>query len=473
MEDLVEKAKFAANEIVRIHDAIQESRDAWKKLDIWDVLSDVPHPKGKGKLVCGREAHFALCDIIKGYRNLKYKHLMIDIDPLIVPFKKEFSQHLLSGELEINEKNLSRMLHRVFQKAFDNMVAKTHFFPCRLYIPNGNESIKIGPVEFKPASQFLDEYKEKRDSSVEQNVQDVLLKWKRLKKKGNSSVSSSHDEAFQQINMLEEDHLEEFEKAEWVAASVVAPCSDKISREIALKNVETAIAIIKLAFGAEFSQAFEVGTPPSRVKTPMLTQTNGKYSYEIAIKWNSIYAPKHFNEVIHDTKVRFLFDQVACLLRARSNLDKLDKLSLKLIHSLNKFGEAVHDISPEYSILNYVIATETVLLPTKRDTKDIVKTYALRAAALAAEKEKDFHELYALFTKGYSARSAIAHGSIDVEKLVQDIPIHKLGRASAFVIYRVIDWLQDPCLPCQPETLEELEEKLSYILTQSPVCDLV
>ncbi|MEZ7197737.1 hypothetical protein [Pseudodesulfovibrio karagichevae] len=473
MQALVEKALFVVNEINRIQAAIQKSRDAWKELDQWDVFADVPHPSGRGTLICGREAHLALCDIVRAYGCNKYKNQNVDISTIIKPFKKEFSKRFLSGELELNERYLSRVLHRVFQKAVDELVATTHFFPCRLYIPKDSDSIHIGPVQFKPASQFWKEYRNNRDSSIEQNVQDVLGNWKKLSDEGYPNVSNSYEDALQLIESLEKDVLEGLEAAEWIASSEVAPSSPNISRQIAQDNVETAIAIMKLAFGADFSQMFEVGTPPSGLTTPKLTMIDGKYEYAMSKQWNNRSEPKNFREVIHSNQVQFLFGQVACLLKAKSNHDQLDDLSVKLIYSLNKFSEAVRGISPEYSVLNYVIATETMLLPKKRDDNDITKTYAYRAAALAAEKDDDFSDLYTLFMKAYAARSAIAHGNIEASSIVREIPIHKLGLASAFVIYRMIEWLQDPSLPCQPGTVDDLEKTLSYILTQPPVCDLV
>lgn len=140
-----------------------------------------------------------------------------------------------------------------------------------------------------------------------------------------------------------------------------------------------------------------------------------------------------------------------------------------LLTCLAQFDEGAKAQDVENKILRYVIATEGLLIPQKRSIDDIRKTYALRGASLCADNKEEFDEFHKVLLCAHTARSTIAHGSINTAKEVQKVDFTRFEEICMKVLIRAILITQEPSTLGLPCTTDQLDKYFNHMAIHNPL----
>src|SRR5215213_629744 len=168
-EQIVEDVHFIFTECIRLAELPINEIMALPPIE---HFSEIPHPSGKGKMLCGSAAHKKVYELTE--RAIKHAKLInrVKYQNYVDDFAKLLITKFVKEKADIDIKQIDRIFSSVGKIAKNKCQTQTHFIPCRLMAVDEPDEIKIGPVIFRNRKNFRkiiikksDEYKSTITSS--------------------------------------------------------------------------------------------------------------------------------------------------------------------------------------------------------------------------------------------------------------------------------------------------------------------
>jgi hypothetical protein len=435
-EQYVKDVEFIFQECVRFAAYVPER---FKEIPHEDLSCTIPHPDGKGELICGREAYRRIERLAAEALRRANLASRVEFRAVLKPVAKLLGDWFLKEKRSICVQQIDRLLSAVAKVARRNCIDTIHLIPCHLMLAKDPDEIPIGPVT------FLNRAATRR----------LLLE--RVKGYGNGE--SPKDREFSRRLML--DAIRYYRSFNWIARVEIRDCDKKTSEALANRAVTSALDSLHLVLGARWTNKMTVGGPGLRNdRRGQITITCGKVGVSV-----SLGGPGQGNFLDGWSKRLEQLDYQRPLLlagialEAAVNPDLERPLSRRFLDAAQWFGEASRDPSPSTRIVKCVTALERMLMTEEHD--DITRLVSARVAALCfdagdAKSHEDWRQRAAT---AYNLRSKLVHGSLsplapvvrvgtlETQELAEDAVIaalHAFGeeglRAEAFSTRKLGEW---------------------------------
>lgn len=385
MVGYVEDFMFVASSIVEFL-----KRD-FRKLDFADSVASLPHPSGKGDILCGAEAYRRLRSISRiGISRSRYAG-RISEDSVFSELKSIFVKNFIHDGREINHDESNRAVSAAIKAAAKKIIDIAHYIPCDIANEKSPTDFRIGPVRFV-----------KRD---------ILLK--DIDPQLNAYLSDTHGGCdLVMLSRLLSDAVAYYESFSWIAEVKVNGCDNKTSRERAARMVQGAIDCLHLLIGTAYSTHLRMGGPAMGFDKRGLIEidANDKARISTSSSWRVHSLGENWWTWLNQEGGDEAIELMGIALEGAYATPKPLPMAQRFIDAATWFGEAARDTFAASRTIKYVTAIERIL--TTRNDSDITKTLAERGAALTyVPGHSNLDCLKAKFASVYDLRSRLVHGS--------------------------------------------------------------
>jgi hypothetical protein len=390
--------EFVFAECVRIQNAIssavKNNPASLQDLPKEDMWGDLPHPDGRGPLMCGRSANQRLWRLAE--QAVKYSDAVgtIEIGPVHNALGKILVQRFLTERRPIDERQAERALASAVREAKGARMDRTHYVPCRLMYSKGPSSFTIGPVTFQARERFnelmashFEEYARRDGEDWQKKLDERLLA----------------------------DARHYYDGFTWVGEVHILNCDGGTSLERARMAVIGAVNLVHVLFGSYHTRRMEIGGPRLETDRRAHMSLDPKYRLYVSCSSASTSAvgfPDDWQRFLEGEDMAVLLRGAQKALEAIVNPAIKRPVGTRLLDSAAWFGEAVREESPAAQIIKAVTALERLVLTSEHE--EIKKTVSQRGAAIRYHPadSKTFEELESELAEAYVMRSRLAHGSL-------------------------------------------------------------
>lgn len=388
-ERYVKDVEFIFEECVRFAAYVPER---FKEIPREDLFCMIPHPSGRGELICGREAYRrieTLADEALRRANLASR---VEFGSAVKPVAKLLGDWFLKEKRDIGVQQIDRLLSAVAKIVRRNCIDIIHLVPCHLMLAKDPHEMQIGPVT------FLNRAATRR----------LLLE--RVKGYGNGEKHK--DRRFSRRLML--DAIRYYRSFNWIARVEIRGCDKKTSQMLANRAVTSALDSLHLVLGARWTNKMTVGGPSLRNdRRGQITITGGEVGVSVSLGGpGQVNFPDGWSERLEQLDYKRPLNLAGIALEAAVNPDLERPLSRRFLDAAQWFGEASRDPSPSTRIVKCVTALERMLMTEEHD--DITRLVSARVAALCFDAgDAESHETWRQrAAKAYDLRSKLVHGSL-------------------------------------------------------------
>ncbi|MFQ5713058.1 MAG: hypothetical protein ACE5GU_03400 [Candidatus Scalinduaceae bacterium] len=220
----------------------------------FDSLYSILHPES-GMLICGLEASRRFTSIAERFLSTQVeKKRKTNLSRFVGNLKEEFSMRFVGQGQELSQKNIDRMISSAYKRTEKQYEKIRHYIPFEIILTKHINSFEVGPVQFIHKSRFFEYHKSEINdlrNGIRKEHQD---RCKSAVKEGFPVNSVATEEQSQQLaNHLVDGLLESFGQYEWFAVLDIAECDSQVSYDRALFTTKTALNIIKLLLGGQYT----------------------------------------------------------------------------------------------------------------------------------------------------------------------------------------------------------------------------
>ncbi|MCC8966717.1 hypothetical protein H8A95_31430 [Bradyrhizobium sp. Pear76] len=390
--------EFVFTECVRIQNAVsaavKDDPASLQDLPKQDMWGDLPHPDGKGPLICGRAADQRVWRLAE--QAVKYSDAVgtIEIAPVHKALGKILVQRFLTERRPIDEQQAERALSSAVKEAKKARMNRTHYFPCRLMHSKEPPSFAIGPVTFHTLERFNELMAPHYTNYLQRGGGD----WK---KKSDERLLASA--------------MHYYDGFTWVGEVNIQNCDDGTSFDRARMAVTGAVNIVHILFGAYHTRRMDIGGPrlaTDRRAHMLLDPKQSLYISCSSAATSAVGFEDDWRKFLEGENIAVLLRAADKVLETVVNPAIKRTLGSRLLDSAAWFGDAVREESPAAQIIKAVTALERLVLTSEHE--DIKKTVSQRSAAIRYDPAdtKSFDELESELAEAYVMRSRLAHGSL-------------------------------------------------------------
>lgn len=368
-------------------------RDVFKYLPAGEALFDLPHPSGRGKMLCGRAAAERVEALATEAGRRTGISRRVEYQTLINVTKDLLVQRFLKEKRDLSRSQIDRFFAAIHRRADATCSDLVQLVPCTLMTEQEPENLIVGPVTFRNRASFR-KLLRPHLKSFQQNAAE---KWKTDYSR---SIMAEAARFYRQFD--------------WVAEVTISECDPKTSRIVAERTVTAALDCLHLLFRAKHTYRMRVGGPALRTdaRASLAISKDGKMLSGSSRAWaGQASFPKGWSAELRDPVLTFMLSLCGIALQAAVDPDALRPISRRFLDAAQWFGEASRDDRPATQVVKFVTALERMVMTDEKD--DIAKTVAERVAALccdprATDRQKWRDDIY----KVYDLRSRLVHGSL-------------------------------------------------------------
>lgn len=418
VEQNIEDVKFIIAQLEHYHISSEDKLKAFREeanKDKFNLLYMLPHPKGVGNLICGREAHDRFFLLAKRYLStLGQKRKTVKESGYVEILKKEFVRCFLKEGQAISESSTTRMLANAFEKLFEKNETLTHYIPCSIVFSKDPLDFEVGPVRFLHKSQFYELYGDELEAQQEVIAEKHHKRCETAINKGMEAERvATKEQSFNLGNRLVEGVKNYLNHYDWVAIVTIGPCDSIVSGERALLAVSAALNILKLMLSETDSNKIRTGCSPGVMtqRAELIRTTNNELRLSVVSGGydGNLPGEKWFD--IINTEGAFFFQTASKMLDIIIDPLKKNPLCQRFLDALTWYGEAVAEQSSSGKIIKYVAAIERITLTEEKIqvTDRVIK----RSCLLCSDRRsKDYEDWEIIFKRVYTCRSDLLHGTI-------------------------------------------------------------
>lgn len=383
-----EDIEFVLSECVRY---AAMDRSARRSLPPIDALSLLPHPSGRGFLICGSAAARRLREIAGLALSRSDYAGRLDIDEVARILGDEIVQRFLREERDLDMQQAQRAVNSAVKKVSNSAIDLTHFIPCHLGHARTPDAFSIGPVRLQ-----------KREA--------VML---RLELALADYVGGDPDqEAREYPDWLRVQASQYYQSFDWVAEVRINRCDPKTSASRALSDAQSALDCLHLLVGEARSKHMRVGGPSFSIdhRGSFVVDSEGKASIGISTDWRSPTLQDGWWDAVNSEGRREFVALMGLAITTGQDPLRPAPMAQRFLDSVAWYGEAVRDPFQASRLVKYVTAIERILCNSSKD--NVAVTIAARGSAIVMPIEKEDREtLRQRFKDVYDLRSRLVHGS--------------------------------------------------------------
>lgn len=386
-----------------------------------DALYSLPHKKGRG-IICGREASEKFYDIAnRCFSSQQVNKNKTNLVEFIEKLKKEFLRRFIENREEITDTNIDRMISTAYKSASKEFKHLEHYIPCAIFFSKTIKSFEIGPISFLHKSEFesifgdeINRLPAEIKDEHQKHCEDAIAN-------GLPADKIATEEQSQQIaHQLVDRLFSSFSNYDWVAVVTIPKCHEKVSYDKAIWQTKTALNILKLLFGSEFTHSIRVGSDPGVfLESARLTRENGKLDISLSNAYNGNVIGDEWLEILKpDATYVSYFELATNVLEKSLGFSNPPPLCVRFVDALSWYGDAVSEQSFAAKIVKYVTAIERLVgtgIEKDENGKDIGVTEIVtsRASILySLATNETLQDSKQKVKQIYSCRSDLVHGSL-------------------------------------------------------------
>lgn len=340
----------------------------------FDALAMVPHPSGRGSLICGQNAGRCFWQLAKSYlASSPERRKLIDVEEYERCLRHAYVESFLKRGHPLDKHHVSLVLRNSFSQTKRSFKQLTHHIPCSLPHIDDPPSFRIGPVWFRKASRFLEHVPSRTYGGRETS-----------------------------------EILREFQ---WVASVRIPKCHPSVSARHGQFLIAGAMNFLRLMLAdhylADLFTAFSSPAPREveyLIHVPQCGLTGaGKRIYQAEP------LPNDWLRHLRSRLAGFYLPAVEAIRLSRDPASNHD-LAARLLDAALWFGEATREPQPAGRIVKYVTALECLTLTPNEKVSRVLPRRA--SALLAAAHSDDAKSQLAAFKHLYDLRSRIVHGGV-------------------------------------------------------------
>ena len=249
----------------------------------------------------------------------------------------------------------------------------------------------------------------------------------------------------------------------WVARARIVNCDHETSKKFAAKAVETALHVIRIFLGADYTKRVRLAWSRGDALRTAGLWADSEDMIHVQLGSQSI-GPVGF-ENWHDVLIQDGGHELKIFGSALSPLldpKEITQLHARFIDAINWFGDAATDTEPAASVVKYVSSIERLLFGEyERGRK---KAFANRVEKIFKAFDCDGSKhAHADALKVYGVRSALLHGASsprDVEARKLAAVAERLARQCLFCAAQMYPMMKCAYKDLEPEKLEEVMKKI-------------
>ena len=418
VEQNIEDVEFILSQLehylINSEDKMKTFREEVKK-DRLNYMYMLPHPKGSGHLICGREAHKRFFLLAKRYLSTLGANggTVKEIDYVEI-LKNEFVRYFLKEGQSISERSTTRMLSRAFEKSLKNHEVLTYYIPCSIVFGNKPLEFEVGAVRFLHKSRFDEQFGDELEAQQEmiaerhqQHCQDAI-------EKGMDSKRVATEEQSSKLGSYLVDGVKKyFNNYDWVGIVTIGPCHSVVSRERAVLAVTSALNILKLMLSENYSDKIRIGCSPGVMqrRASLIRKSNNQLSISVSGEYDGNMPGDKWFDII-STQGAFFFQTASKTLDIIVDPSKTMPLCHRFLDALTWYGEAVAEQSSSAKVVKYVSAIERMTMTQEKTkvTDIVIKRCCL--LCFGSREDKNYEYWETMFKKIYQCRSNLVHGTI-------------------------------------------------------------
>lgn len=242
-----------------------------------DGLCTIPHPSGRGELICGLQAYDKFLQIAKrhltGFPDLQKQ---IETEELKRALIRDFVNRFLKRQADINAQSVNKMLAAALKRVKQKRQDLTHYIPCIICEDRCPAEFNVGPVHFSLMERFFSKGSSEFESERQRIYSEHRAACQKAIENGMPEKTVATPEASRGLaDGLVEGVLTYFSDFPWVAEVTIPQCSETVSRMRAELAVEGALNVLRVLIGEDYAKKMMQGAPPaSRTKAGALMKNN-------------------------------------------------------------------------------------------------------------------------------------------------------------------------------------------------------
>lgn len=379
-----------------------------------DALCMLPHPGGRGHLICGHAAwqrFSTLGSLVLDYEpdlagrvnSEKARKKVVDV----------FVQRVLREHGDLDAATAEKILMDASKRCEESLGTREYFLPCVLFRHGGPDEFKVGPVTFTRRATFFRSQRVLFKASVLASIQSHITHVNRAEIDGfPRDRAATEEQSKQLIRGLHARAIKTFRNYPWVARVSVSNCDYETGTEAAERTITLAINSMRVILGARHTIGLRLAWFPinPRQTAQMWMDPKGLVHISVGSKADGPVGFENWYDglTISNGSELAIFGSAIVPL---ASCEPVCHLQQRFLDAINWFGDAAADPEPTASIVKYVSAIER-LLYGKRQT-DAKKQFASRLKALWVGFDCDGKDTVSdRAHEVYETRSKLLHGAM-------------------------------------------------------------
>lgn len=394
--DLEEAIHFIFGEYVRFAKMSKVER---KKIDKRDYFCNLPHPSGRGHMLCGHLAEAKLRELSEEALGLNRLAGRVSVKTVRELIGSELVKRFLIEKRPVDVQQIDRLMSWLGRAALRRCSGQTHFIPCHLMYVEEPAELAVGPVTLRSRKSFRSQ---------------ILPLVRAYDSRGDRRWTRK----------LLYSALQYYRSFKWIIEVTVPPADSDLSDQIAWEAATAALNCLHICFGAQATSKMVLGGPrlerdnrghlqidPSG-KLHVQLQFGGPGQVGFASGWSTNWV---------GSEAELFVNLCGVALETVVDPDLLRPISRRVLDAIFWFGEGVREKGHAARVVKYVTALERMLMTSERD--DIAKLVSERCAAfcLTTDEPKSLPQWRAEALRLYDLRSRLVHGDMSpLSKEVRD-----------------------------------------------------
>lgn len=413
-----------------------------------DALYSIPD-KRRGMIICGRDASERFYNIAERHlSSQKEEKNKTNLDEFVKKLKEEFSRRFLKIGQEITEKNMDRMISTAYRSISRKFEPLIHYIPCAIFLSRTIKSFEIGPVSFLHKTKFESTYGDEIDQlriQIKEQHQDHCAS--AIADGFPANRIATEEQSQKLADYLVDGLHSSFGNYEWIAVVTISKCNKKVSCRKAILATQTALNILKLLLGGEFTYRIRTGNDHGEFsKSARLTRKeNGKLEISLTSTPSGNVVGDEWLEILN-TNAAYHFGLATKVLELSLGFSEPPPLCTRFLDALSWYGDAVSEQSHAAKIVKFVSSIERIT-GTGIEKDDVGRERGV--TEIVANRSSILHSiatgerLVDSITKVsniYECRSNLVHGSLSPLDESCVSYAHKAGEISRMILLAGLDY---------------------------------
>ena len=362
-----------------LHEVLRFSKltfDQLKQKPPDDLLAVLPHPEGRGSLICGQTAARRLFQMAE--REVARSAQAGRVNPRVVfdNLRTDISRRFLKDKQPINQRQADRSASSAIRLAARRVADLTHIIPCHLVADRKPDTLRIGPVTF----------------SRRENRWPTILELLQASRPPSSGVA----EAAKKRNWVSADDrtlrdaTRYYETFEWIAEVLIENCDPEMSEQRARRMAGSALDCLQLLLGSHHSDRMQIGgfgiSSDRRVRIAL--KAGGEASITTTIGGLTNILGEDWWDYLK-VQAAPILELMGIAINEGYRLPRPTPVATRFLDAASWVGEAIRDRNPAASLVKCVLAIERTVI-ARHHEGDLAETVATRGAMLARRGEQSF-----------------------------------------------------------------------------------